>query len=146
MNTLKSAPMQVRFLRSCNRFRVLVLVFISAGLLTACRKTTNKDLIGSWHVDYSNSKLSLNLNQDGTFEQIFQLKGDPNVVRRTGKWKLKELEGESVDFARGQNAWHISFPSKRRSEPILREESSLENSCPKRSVSCPTNLVRFTPI
>jgi hypothetical protein len=38
----------------------------------------------------------LNRNEDGTFEQTFQLKGDPNVVRRAGKWELKEMEGETV--------------------------------------------------
>jgi hypothetical protein len=69
-----------------------------AGQLIACRKPTAHDLVGTWQVDYRTSKLMLTLNQDGTFEQVFQKKGDTNLIHRTGKWALTDFEGPSVDL------------------------------------------------
>jgi hypothetical protein len=70
------------------------LIFVSQ--LAACRKSTAKDLIGAWQVDYGTSKLTLKLNADGTFEQLFQKEGEQNIVHRTGRWEMTDFEGPSV--------------------------------------------------
>ena len=53
-------------------------------------------MVGAWQVDYGSSKLTLRLNQDWTFEQLFQKKGETNIVRRRGKWELTDFEGPSI--------------------------------------------------
>jgi hypothetical protein len=74
----------------------LALCFALVGQLTACRKPSAQDLVGTWEVAYGNSKLKLKLNQDGTFEQRLQQKDKTTVLRRTGKWEMTDLESESV--------------------------------------------------
>ena len=74
----------------------LALCFALVGQLTACRKPSAQDLVGTWEVAYANSKLKLKLNQDGTFEQLLEQKDKTTVLRRTGKWEMTDLEGESV--------------------------------------------------
>ena len=81
---------------SNSRFVKFILFLLFVGQLTACREPIAQDLVGTWHVDYGNSQLTLKLNQDGTFEEIFQKKGETNTVRRIGKWELTEFEGPSV--------------------------------------------------
>lgn len=80
------------------RFVRVVLLLVVVVQLTACRQPTAQDLVGTWQVDYDKSKLTLTLNHDGTFEQIFQKKGDTNAVHRVGKWALVDFEGPSVDL------------------------------------------------
>jgi len=74
----------------------LALCLALVGQLTACRKPSAQDLVGTWEVAYANSKLKLKLNQDGTFEQLLEQKDKTTVLRRTGKWEMTDLEGESV--------------------------------------------------
>ena len=88
-------PIKYEFRARCNWLRSLVISLILVGQLAACRKPTARDVLGSWQVDFANSKLKLTLNPDGTFEEILEKKQDTSV-RRTGRWELAELEGESV--------------------------------------------------
>lgn len=75
---------------------MLVVFSIFVVQSAACRKPAADNLIGTWQVDYRNSELTLTLNQDGTFEQVFEKKGESKAIRRKGKWELTELEGPSV--------------------------------------------------
>jgi len=75
---------------------MLVISLILVGQLASCRKPTARDVLGSWQVNFANSKLKLTLNPDRTFEEILEKKQDTSVVHRTGRWELTELEGESV--------------------------------------------------
>jgi hypothetical protein len=88
-------PIKYEFRARCNWLRRLVISLILVGQLAACRKPTAQDVLGSWQVGFANSKLKLTLNPDGTFEEILEKKQDTSV-RRTGRWELTELEGESV--------------------------------------------------
>src|SRR5882672_7367407 len=89
--SLESANRQSR-----HRFMKLALCLALVGQLTACRKPSAQDLVGTWEVAYANSKLKLKINQDGTFEQLLEQKDKTTVLRRTGKWEMTDLEGESV--------------------------------------------------
>jgi hypothetical protein len=89
--SLRSANRQSR-----HRFIKFTLCLALVGQLTACRKPNAQDLVGNWEVAYANSKLKLKLNQDGTFEQTLEQKDKTAVLRRTGKWEMADLEGESV--------------------------------------------------
>jgi hypothetical protein len=81
---------------SRSRFLKLFAFLVFVVQLTACKAPTAQDVAGTWQVDYGNSKLTLTLNKDWTFEQVFQKKGEKNIVRRTGNWELTELEGPAV--------------------------------------------------
>jgi hypothetical protein len=81
---------------SRGQFVRLLLFLAFVPQLTACRKPTAQDLVGTWQVDYGTSKLTLTLRQDGTFEQRYQKRGESNLIRRDGKWELAEFEGPSV--------------------------------------------------
>jgi hypothetical protein len=70
------------------------LVFVVQ--IAACRKPGAQDLVGTWGVEFANSRLGLKLNPDATFEETVEKKQDPSVVRRTGRWELAEFEGESL--------------------------------------------------
>jgi hypothetical protein len=70
------------------------LVFVVQ--IAACRKPGAQDLVGTWGVEFANSRLRLKLNPDATFEETVEKKQDPSVVRRTGRWEQAEFEGESL--------------------------------------------------
>ena len=71
------------------------MCFAVVGQGTACRKPTAHDLIGSWKVNYTNSKVKLKLNSDRTFEQVLEQNGK-DTIHRVGKWELTDFEGPTV--------------------------------------------------
>jgi len=81
--------------RYLGRIASFFLCFGVVGYATACHKLTAQDLIGTWKVNYAESKLTLKLNSDGTFEQVLEQK-DKGVRRRAGKWELTDYEGPTV--------------------------------------------------
>jgi|SRR5215813_10448314 len=81
--------------RSLYRISSFVLCVVVVGYATACHQTTAQDLVGTWELNYAESKLKLQLNPDGTFEQVLQPKGNP-ALHRSGKWELTDFEGPTV--------------------------------------------------
>jgi hypothetical protein len=74
----------------------LILLLIAVGQLSACQKPTAQDFVGTWQVDYGQSKLTLTLKPDFTFDELFEKKGEANAIRRSGNWELTEFEGPAV--------------------------------------------------
>jgi hypothetical protein len=81
---------------SPNGVLLLLLLLTLFGQLSACRKPTRDNLIGSYWIEDASYRMKLKLYGDGTFDQFFQKQVDGKTITRTGTWELTDFEGPSV--------------------------------------------------
>jgi|SRR3990172_7953919 len=75
----------------------IVLIFVAVFLLLGCQsRVDQKDLIGVYEVQYPYGMEQLHIRPDGSYEQLFALKGQALKSINDGKWEISYSDGQEL--------------------------------------------------
>lgn len=96
---------------------IAIMLLMLTVLLQACGPVTERDLYGTYIVNYTFGVEKLTLNANGSYKQEVTIKDDPKTLEHEGRWRFAasdnyvELEnGLDVQTAFGELRKNYSVP------------------------------------